>query len=182
VPVALAVLAEGVIQMMWLSRLKPLVALAAALFLTTAGVAVLARQQLASEGARERAEPAPPPAAASGIGVPDVAANQALARKQLTLIDEALELLDDSAQHGRVSIADPAFALWGRRRLETLHKAGAGKAEIVAALEKDIKRLEREEEIATAHMESARSTQLAVHDVRFRRMEAEIWLNEEKAR
>ena len=28
----------------------------------------------------------------------------------------------------------------------------------------------------------ARATQVDVHDVRFRRLEAEIWLNEEKAR
>ncbi len=46
------------------------------------------------------------------------------------------------------SIADPSFSLWGRRRLETLRKAGAGKAEIVAALEKYINSLKEEEAIA----------------------------------
>ena len=49
------------------------------------------------------------------------------------------------------SIADPPFSLWGRRRLETLRKAGAGKAEIVAALEKYINNLKEEEAIAKAH-------------------------------
>ena len=33
-----------------------------------------------------------------------------------------------------------------------------------------------------SYEESARGTQLDVYDVRFRRLEAEIWLNEEKAR
>ena len=48
VPVAVAALAEGVIQMMWLAKLKPLVAVAAALILATAGVAVQERRQPAA--------------------------------------------------------------------------------------------------------------------------------------
>ncbi len=58
VPAAVTALAEGVIQMMWLARLKPLVAVAAALILTAAGVAVLGRQHARAEGAREQAKPA----------------------------------------------------------------------------------------------------------------------------
>ncbi len=49
VPVAVTALAEGVIQMMWLARLKPLVAIATALILATAVVAVQGRQQPAPE-------------------------------------------------------------------------------------------------------------------------------------
>ncbi|MDR3637714.1 MAG: sigma-70 family RNA polymerase sigma factor [Isosphaeraceae bacterium] len=183
VPAAVAALAEGVIQMMWLARLKPLVAVAAALILATAGVAVQGRQQPAAEGAREQAKTAPPPAAgAGGAGVPDIAANQALAREQLTLIDNALVVLHKLAQNGRIRVADPSFSLWGRRKLETLRKTGAGKAEIIAALEKYINSLKEEEVIVEAMRQSARGTQVDVYDVQFRRMEAEIWLNEEKAR
>ena len=94
VPVAVTALAEGVIQMMWLARLKPLVAVAAALILATAGVAVQGRQQPAPEGAREQAKTAAPPTAGAGAAaVPDLAANRALAREQLALIDEALAML-----------------------------------------------------------------------------------------
>ena len=170
--------------MMWLARLKPLVAVAAALILATAGVAVQGRQQPAPEGAREQAKTAPPPTAGAGAAaaVPDMAANRALAREQLALIDEALAMLHQLARNARISIADPSFSLWGRRRLETLRKAGAGKAEIVAALEKYINSLKEDEAIAKARKESARGTQVDVYDVQFRRLEAEIWLNEEKAR
>ncbi len=86
VPVAVTALAEGVIQMMWLARLKPLVAVAAALILATAGVAVQGRQQPAPQGAREQAKTAPPPIAGAGAAapaVPNIAANRALAREQL---------------------------------------------------------------------------------------------------
>src|SRR5262249_37413197 len=79
--------------------------------------------------------------------------------------------------------AAPSFSLWGRRRVETLHRAGAGKTEIVAALEKYVNSLKEEEAITERLRQSRRgSTLLDVYDVQFRRMEAEIWLNEEKAR
>ena len=81
------------------------------------------------------------------------------------------------------SISPPRLsAVWGRRRLETLRKAGAGKAEIVAALEKYINDLKELEAIAKARKEAARATPLGVYEMQFLRMEAEIWLNEEKAR
>jgi hypothetical protein len=158
--------------MMWLARRKPLVAVAATLMLATVGVAVQGHQQPAPEGAREQARTA----------VPDSAANRALARQQLILIDQALAALHQMAQIARISPADPSFSLWGRRRLETLRKAGAGKAEIVAALEKYINTLKQDEAMAEARRMAAQGTQVDVYDVQFRRMEAEIWLNEEKAR
>ena len=91
-------------------------------------------------------------------------------------------MLHDLAQNARIEIANGPFSLWGRRRLEALRKAGAGKAEIVAALEKYINNLKEVEAIAIARQESARATPLGVYEMRFLRMEAEIWLNEEKAR
>ena len=96
--------------MMWLARLKPLAAVAAALILATAGVAVQGRQQPAPEGAREQAKTAPPPTAgAGGAAVPDIAANRALAREQLALIDEALAMLHDLARNARVEYRRPVF-------------------------------------------------------------------------
>jgi hypothetical protein len=185
VPVVVTALAEGVIQM-WLARLRPLVAVIAALILATAGVAVQGRQQAAPNGAREQAKAAPPPkAGAGGAAVPGLAANLALAREQLALIDQALGTLDEFYKRaGQVNDNDPRFSLslWGRRRIETLRKTGAGKAEIVAALEKYIDSFKQEEAITEARRRAARGSQIDVYDARFRRLEAEIWLNEEKAR
>ena len=167
--------------MLRLARLKPPAAVAAALMILATGwVAVQGRQQPGPEGTRKPARTALPPAAVAAL--PDAAANQALARRQLTLIDETLDALHHLAQTARVSLSDPRFSLWDRRRLEALRKAGAGKAEIVAALEKSIESLKGEEQIAKALKERAQGTQIDISDVQFRRMEAEIWLNEEKAR
>ena len=98
------------------------------------------------------------------------------------MIDEALATLHQLARDARVSPGDPRFSVWGRRKLETLRKTGAGKAEIVAELEKYIDSLKAEEEVAKVRKEMARGTEIDVYDARFRRLEAEIWLKEEKAR
>ncbi len=173
--------------MLWLARLKPLVAVASVLILATVGVAVQGRQKPAPEGAREQVKPAPPPAAGAGAAAPapagpDMAANRALAREALALIEDAFAMMREMAQNGSFNIADPSFSIWAHRRLEMLRRAGAGKAEIVAALEKEIDRLKLDEAIAKVRKESARGTEVQVRDVQFRRLEAEIWLNEEKAR
>jgi hypothetical protein len=183
VPVAVTVLAEGVIQMIWLAKRTPLVAVAATLILATAGVAVQGRQQPTPQREREQVKAVvPPKAGAGGAAVPAVAANQALAKEQLALIDQALAMLDRLYESGTVRYSDPRFSLWARRKVETLRKMGAAKAEIVAALESYINRLKQEAAGTENDHQSARATQVDVHDVRFRRLEAEIWLNEEKAR
>jgi hypothetical protein len=183
VPAAAATLAEGVIQMMWLARLKPLAAVAAALILATAGFAVQGRQQPAAEGARKLPQPAPGPTpGAAGAAVADISANRALAREQLDLIDKALADLHRLALGGELGFGDARFSLWGRRRLEALRTAGAGKAEIVAALEKYVDGLKKEEAIAQTMYRKGESTSVDLYDVQFRRREAEIWLNGEKAR
>jgi len=134
--------------MMWLARLRPLVAVTAALILATAGVAVRGRQQPAPERAREQAKTAAPPTAgAGGAAVPDMAANRVLAREQLALIDQALAMLDRLYQNSTIRFSDPRFSLRARRKVEALRKTGAGKAEIVAALESYINRLKQEEAV-----------------------------------
>ena len=56
-PAAVTALAEGVIQMLWLARLKPLVAVGAALALATAGFAVQGRQKPAAGARRNGPNP-----------------------------------------------------------------------------------------------------------------------------
>ena len=98
------------------------------------------------------------------------------------MIDKAWALMNDLAASARIEIATGPFGQWGHRKLETLHRAGAGKAEIVAALEKYIDSLKGLEAVANAKMAASRGTVLGVYEMQFLRMEAEIWLNEEKAR
>jgi hypothetical protein len=174
--------------MMWFARLKPLVAVAVILILVTAGVAVQGRQQPSPQGAQAQAKAAPPPAAGvpavpdkATPAVPDLAANRALARQQLALIDEAWAFFGDMFTNARMGIDSATISPWGRRKLEALRKAGAGKAEIVAALEKYIKDLERFETIAHTRLEHFHPT-YDEYEFKFLRMEAEIWLIEEKAR
>lgn len=170
--------------MMWPARLKPLPAVAAALILATAGVAVRGHQQPAPEGAREQAKTTSPPGAGTGAAAAaagsELAANRALAREQLALIDRARDMVHRLWQNGRAEYS--SLEIWDRRKLETLRRTGAAKAEIIAALEKHITLLKDEEKIAEQMVANARASEVTVLDARFRRVEAEIWLNEEKAR
>ena len=169
--------------MMWLARLRPLVAVAAALILATAGVAVQGRQQPAPDRRGNRPRPLLPrkPARrrrrAERGGQPGPC--QGATRPDRPGLGHAASVVPEFV---RIRFTDPCFSLWARRKLETLRKTGAGKAEIVAALEKYIDRLKQEEAIAENEHQAARATEVDVDDVRFRRLEAEIWLNEEKAR
>jgi hypothetical protein len=154
---------------------------AVAVIVAIAGIAVQGRQQPALEAKAPKAEAAPEAKAApKADAAPE--ANRAIVREQLALIDEALEIQHNLARSGRLPINDPSFALWGRRKVETLRRAGAEKTEVIAALERYIGILKGEEALAKGMKEQARGTEAAVLDVRYRRMEAEIWLNEEKVR
>ena len=53
---------------------------------------------------------------------------------------------------------------------------------MVAALEKFLNDLKEEEALAKAHYENAQISRVELYDLQFRRMEAEMWLNDEKAR
>jgi RNA polymerase sigma factor (sigma-70 family) len=186
---AIHALAEGVIAMMW--WLKPLAVVGGVVILATVGVAVQGRPQPGGQGAPARAKTALPAAkagsaaggaAAASANAQVVAANQAIAQKQLVIINQALEVLDTLTRSARVDPADPRFTLWRRRKAETFRKAGFEKAKVVAAIEEYIDRLKQEEQFADARRKQARGTLEGVFDAQYRRMEAEMWLNEEKAR
>ena len=132
---------------------------------------------------QERAKTAPPPTAGAGSRRPRRTGpgGPPGARKQLALIDQAWDFLLALAPNARIEISTGPFGQWGRRRLECFTRR-AGKAEIIAALEQYIKDLKELEAIAKAQVEAARATPLGVHEMQFQRIEAEIWLNEEKAR
>ncbi|WP_422923625.1 hypothetical protein [Singulisphaera sp. PoT] len=155
--------------MLSIARMKSLAAVAAVLMLATIGASVQGRQ--APDAGEEKAKAAP-----------DNAASREIAKKQLVLAEQALDTVQRLARNGRLEVNDPSVAVWELRRLEALRKTGAGKAEMVAAIEKYLKDLEEQEAIAVARKESARGTQVPIYDVQYRRMEAEIWLSEEKTR
>src|SRR5947209_2253634 len=73
--------------------------------------------------------------------------NKALAQEQLKLAQQALKDLDLLYKNGEVTLYDPRFTLWMRRRVEAILASGADKAEIVAALEGNVKRLRELESV-----------------------------------
>lgn len=108
--------------------------------------------------------------------------NKALAQEQLNLTRQALRDLKLQYQNGEVAMFDPKFALWERRQVEAIRAAGATKAEFVAALEDYVKRLNVLQAVVQKGYEKDQVTRVDVHDAKYRLLEAEIWLNQEKAR
>jgi RNA polymerase sigma-70 factor (ECF subfamily) len=181
-PAAVAALAEGVIQMTRLAKIKLVAVAPAILILVTAGVAVHGRQQPASDDPPKPAGSALPRKGAEGAAPADVSANHVLAREQLALADKALADLSMRVRVGEIGITDAAFALWGRRKLEALRAAGAEKGEMVAALENYVADLKKQEANAQLMHETAQLKRIDVYEFQYRRREAEIWLNEAKVR
>jgi hypothetical protein len=108
--------------------------------------------------------------------------NKALAQEQLKLARQALRDLDLMHKGEGLSRTDPRFALWERRQVEAIRATGAGKAELVAALENYLKRMKEEERLAQLALEKDQGTRVDVWDAQYRVLEAEMWLNQEKAR
>ena len=135
--------------MMYPSGLKPLAVVAVISILAVAGVAAQGRQQPASKGGTVKPGPlleeeVLPPFDAGAVNLED---DRNSARRQLVVIDQAWLMLENLSRSGRMAINAGTIGPWGRRRLEALRRAGAGKAEIVVALERYSNDLARFEEI-----------------------------------
>jgi hypothetical protein len=123
---------------------------------------------------------APEPPAKAGAEA--LAVNKPLAEEQLKLIDQSLAELDRLYKNGELSITSRGFNLWERRRIDALRAAGAGKTEIIAALERYLKRMKDVEGFTKTLYERDQAARGDITNARYERLEAEIWLNQEKAR
>jgi outer membrane protein TolC len=109
-------------------------------------------------------------------------ANKALAQEQVKLARQALQDLDLMNKREQVALWDPKFALWERRQVEAIRAAGATHAEFVEALEAYRKRLQQLERFVEQGFQKGELSRLDLHDAKYRVLEAEMWLNQEKAR
>jgi hypothetical protein len=108
--------------------------------------------------------------------------NKALAREQLGLARQALSDLDRLFKNGEMAASDPRFALWEHRQVEAVRDAGASRAESLAAIEALVKRLGDRQRIVEEGYRRGQVPRVAIYDAKYRALEAEVWLNQEKAR
>ena len=85
-------------------------------------------------------------------------------------------------KNGQVSPDDPRIAVWERRQVEAVRDAGTGRSEFIAALEGYVKRMRDRQRIVEELHRAARVAFVDVLDAKYRVLEAEMWLNQEKAR
>jgi outer membrane protein TolC len=118
--------------------------------------------------------------ASAGSQAPDP--KNSLAQEQLGLARQALSDLDRMVKGGEVSSYDPRFGVWDRRQVEAVRDAGANRAEFLAALEGYMKRLRDRQRLVEEAFRQGQASRLDVHEAKYRVLEAETWLNQEKAR
>jgi outer membrane protein TolC len=118
--------------------------------------------------------------ATAGSQAPDP--KKSLAQEQLELARQALSDLDRMGKGGEASAYDPRFGVWERRQVEAVRDAGASRAEFLVALEGYGKRLRDRRRIVDEAFRQGQASRLDVHEVKYRVLEAELWLNQEKAR
>ncbi|MGO9470881.1 MAG: hypothetical protein ACLQVF_42860 [Isosphaeraceae bacterium] len=107
---------------------------------------------------------------------------KSLAQEQLALARQALKGLDQMYKNGDVSLDDPRIAVWERRQDEAVRDAGTSRAEFIAALEDYVTRMRNRQRIVEERHRAARVAFVDVLDAKYRVLEAEMWLNQEKAR
>jgi len=131
-----------------------------------------------SSGALAPAAPEPPGEpvpAALGINVP-------LAKEELKVIDQILADLDKLYRGGEIDGTQPGFILWSRRRVDALRASGASKDEIIVALGQHLDRTRKNEVIVKNQHEAAAASHIDMLAAQYERLQAEMWLNQEKTR
>lgn len=83
---------------------------------------------------------------------------------------------------GTVTAYDPRFVVWERRRVEAVRDAGASHAEFLAALEGYVKSLRDRQRLAELAVRQAAAPGVELLEAKYHVLEAERWLNREKAR
>jgi hypothetical protein len=111
-----------------------------------------------------------------------LAANIPLAREQLTLIDQITADFDRLARGGELNLTDPRFKLWARRRVDALRATGAGKDRMVGELERYVDVMKKQESYWKGRFQRDEATRSDVLAAQYERLEAEMLLNQEKAR
>ena len=129
-------------------------------------------------GALAPAAPEPP---ANSAPEP-LAVNKPLAAEQLKLIGLIVADMDRLVKGGQMTLGDPAINLWARRRVDALRATGASKAEMVAASEKYLDRMKIYENSRKGQYERDLATRADLLAAQYERLEAEMWLNQEKAK
>jgi hypothetical protein len=106
---------------------------------------------------------------------------KSLAQEQLTLARQALQSLDQMYKN-KEPFDEARIAVWERRQVEAVRDAGTSRAEFIAALEGYVKRMRDRQGIVEERQRAARAYFVDVLDAKYRVLEAEMWLNQEKAR
>ena len=108
--------------------------------------------------------------------------NKKLAEAQLELVEQAFAYLDQASKVGEMSRNDLQFMVWNRRLLDASRAAGVDKAKLVSILEAYLQRARQRVKDTENLIKAGAASSIDHIDAQYAAIEAEMWLNEEKAR
>lgn len=108
--------------------------------------------------------------------------NVALAREELKVIDLAFKDIELMKSGGELGLSDPKLLIWGQRKIDALRATKASKEEVIVALTEHLERMKKNEAYVNHAHQAGEATRLDIRDAQYRRIDAEIQLNREKAR
>jgi Sigma-70, region 4 len=172
-PASVAALAEGVLRTMFLTKLTTITVVTLVLALAGAGAAFTYRA-LAAEPRQAGQEE--PPKAPAKPGDEIQALRDAKAEAAKAALDGILRLVET----GRAPLRDAAD--WSRKWVLAELDRTDRRAERLAALQAHLDRMKRNEKEQETRFEAGQLPETDVAAARYARIEAELWLAEEKAR
>jgi RNA polymerase sigma factor (sigma-70 family) len=172
-PAPVVALAEGVLRTMFLTKVTTLTVIALVLTLAGAGAAFTYRA-LAAEPKESRKEEPPKASAKQEEGIQTLRDAKAEAAKV------ALDIILVQREAGRATMTDAAD--WSRKWVLAELDRTQNKAERLAALQAHLDRMKMVEQERKAEFDAGHGSPTDVAAGRYARIEAALWLAEEKAR
>jgi hypothetical protein len=103
-----------------------------------------------------------------------------VAKQQKALAENALQVLTNLENQGRLDVGTGQVARWSRRLVEATRKSGATKAEAAEALKQHQARMDERVLRIQKRLESAKATQLDVWNAKYEALEAKMWIQEDQ--
>jgi hypothetical protein len=135
--------------------------------MATAGVAVLFLLAMGFQGLR-------------AVGADDQRTDTSvsLAKQEKAIAEEALKLSTELENQGQLNVGRADVPKWSRRLVEATRKSGASKAEVAAAIEQHVSRMDNRLKVVKRLYEAVLVTHGDLLNAQYEALEARSWAGE----
>lgn len=103
-----------------------------------------------------------------------------LAKQEKAIAEGALKLLTNLERQGQLNVGQADVPKWSRRLVDAIRKSGPSKAELLAAFEQHVSRMNARLQVVKQLHEAAAATQGDLLDAQYEALEARSWAAEQR--